>query len=100
MREQCAMRCGRGWWHDPLLAPLGGGKTRREQTDGRRFHIAFAAGDLTSKAPAWVCSHSQCFIKQLWRIEKRIAVQTAKPGKFRVLQTWNGPKNTNLLTVF
>ena len=59
MREQCAMRGGRWWRYDPLTALFGRGKTPREQTDARRFHIAFAAGDLTGKTPARVRSHSQ-----------------------------------------
>src|SRR5262245_30072688 len=97
--EQGPMGRSRGRKDNILPTPFGDGKTPGQQTDGGRFHVPLAAGDLASKPPAVIRFEAQRFIEQFWGIEKRVAMQPAKPGKFGVLQARDCPKDADLLAV-
>src|SRR5262245_50565552 len=90
---------GHGWERDSLRVPFSCGETTGQQADGSGFHISFAARDLAREAPAGVRLQTQCFIEQPWRIEKCVAMQPAKPGKFGAFQPWNAAKDADLLTM-
>ena len=75
-------------------------KTTGQQTDRGRFHIAFAAGDLTGEADMVAALEPQSFVEQLWRIQIGVAVQAAETGKFSILQAGNAAENLNLGAIF
>src|SRR5689334_888633 len=99
MREQCAMRRGDGRRRKCVAAPFGRRETAGEQSDRSRFNVALTAGDLAGEAPARIRRQPQARIEQFWRIEKSIAMETAEPGKFGVLQTRDGAENAHLFAV-
>src|SRR6202011_1032359 len=63
----------------PLAQSFSGGETAGEQSDRRRFTIALAASDLSSKAQPLIGFEPQRRVKKLRRIEDRVAVQPAEP---------------------
>src|SRR3974377_1610137 len=58
-------------------APLGGGKTRSEQTDGGGFDVALAACNLAGETPAWIGFQPQRIVKQLRGIEECVSGKAA-----------------------
>src|SRR5262249_58442414 len=77
--EQCAMRGrGRRGRQGPAEA-FGGGKAAGQETDGGRFDIALAAGDLAGEAQPRHGVEPQRRVEEFWRVEEGIAVQSAEP---------------------
>ena len=82
-----------------LAEPLRRGEAAGKQPDRRRFHVAFAAGDLSGKAQPRHRLEPQRLVEQLRRIEEGIAVQAAEPGEFGVGEARDGAEDAGLLAV-
>src|SRR5437763_13134471 len=99
VREQRAMRGGRGRRKDHFPLPLGGCKSAGEKTDGGGFNIALATSDLAGEPQVRLGTKAQRRIEQLWRVEERVAMQTAQAGELGLFQPWNGTKDARLLAM-
>src|SRR6185436_14603662 len=100
MRQQRTMRRRRRWEDRHFAARFRRGKARRHQTDSRRFHITFAAGDLARETDMGARLQSQRLVEKRGRVQKRVAVEAAKPRKLGLLQARDGAKEARLLAVF
>src|SRR4029079_6243343 len=65
-----------------------------------RFHITFAAGDLARETDMGARLQSQRLVEKRGRVQKRVAVEAAKPRKLGLLQARDGAKGARLLAVF
>src|ERR1700733_12067384 len=70
--KERAVRCGGRRQRRLIAEPLGSGKAAGEQSDRRRFHVAFAAGDLSGEAQPRIGFKPQARIEKPWRIEKGV----------------------------
>src|SRR4029079_6027035 len=85
------------WQRKRFAAPLGSREAAGQQADRRGFDITLAAGDLAGETQARRCSEPQGFVQQLRRVEKRVAVNPAKPRELGLLQSRNGAEDAHLL---
>src|SRR5436190_13785440 len=99
VREQRAMRGGRRRRKDHFSLPLGGWKPAGEKTDGGGFNITLTARDLAGEPQARLGTKAQRRIEQLWRMEERVAMQTAQAGELGLFQPWNTAKDARLLAM-
>src|SRR6185312_12278841 len=80
--------------------PFGGGEASRDEADRGALDIALAAGDLSGEAQARRGPEAKTRVEQARRVEIGVAVDTAEPGEFGLLQPRNHTENTPLLAVF
>ena len=99
MGEQRAMCGGRRGRCIALAAPLRSREPAGEQADRRRFHIAFAAGDLAGEAQSRIGAQPQALVEQLWGVEEGIAMQPAEACELGLFQARNGAEDSDLLAV-
>src|SRR5580704_14575537 len=95
--DERAMRGGRRRQRRRLAEPFRRGKAPGEEPDRRRLDIALAAGDLAGKTQPRRRFEPQRRVEQFWRIEERVAMKAAEPGKLGIAEAGNAAKNPRLL---
>src|SRR6185437_1842829 len=83
-----------------LSQPFGGGEASRDDADRSALDIALAARDLSGESEAGRGLEAKTRVEQARRVEIGVAVDTAEPGEFGLLQPRNHTENTPLLAVF
>ncbi len=78
---------------------LGTGKKGSDQADGRALYIALAPRNLPGEADIRPALEPQLTIEQPRRVDEAVAVDSAEPREFGILQAWDSAEDPYLLPV-